>query len=158
MRSGIINVAHQHHLRTPTFQPIVLGTIHLHHLTTMSHPIPPLMGPLPPSSSLPQSRLQHQLPKLLPTHLDPFPFPQHLRSQGGTKSHIPILDRPSNPRSRLLRHLPNRPSPPTAVYDPIRPLLPDPLHKPSHLTLTLPQYLSGSPLRHLPLECSPKYH
>src|SRR5262249_37333045 len=39
---GIVNVAHQNQLRASPFQPVVVRSIHLHHLTKAAPPRPPL--------------------------------------------------------------------------------------------------------------------
>src|SRR5271157_1468575 len=130
---GIVDVGHQDTLRPSALEPVMVGAVHLEHLSIAILSFSPLAVGLPCAVSLPLPFLHQPGAYRLPAHGDAFTLCELLREQGRTEVVIVLpveLDDPLLEGELSLRRL----TPRSMTY-PFIPLLLYPRDDPADLPL-----------------------
>jgi len=131
----IIDQAHQHRLRPPPLEPIVMGSVHLDHFSEAFLPLPPGAMFQTLFRFLPESSFKEPLSQGLSIHPNFVSLEELLLGEGGTKTSVTSLAEPEGFVLEGAGVFSVGGLSPEPVNDSSGPLFPQPLHE----ALDLPQ-------------------
>lgn len=150
---GIIDVTHEHQLRPPSLQPVMVRAIDLDHLSRALLTLPPLPVLGDPPLPFPKLSLDQPVPEGFSTQLDLVPFEEFLSEESRSK----VLVVPLVESEHLLFELLWEPvigrASSGAVNQSFGAFLPESSHDPSDLSLADSKELCGFSLHDLFLDC-----